>query len=155
MSAASGKITQTDLTGLNYLFTDTGSYTAPITSRTLNQYDDNGNLIATFDMGNNLTQAVAVTADGWNSFVLSVVDAVGGPYTATVNYLFEGIYTAAFLARMAASGCSCDNSKLWNLVKAEFNEVAAEAFTLNSLPYGSVRQIPTETARSLDAQSLG
>ena len=107
MSTVSGTVTQTDNTGLNLLFTDTGSYTAPVTSRVLTTYDDNGTLINTYNMGANLTQAVAVTADAYITFKLAVTDATGVLAPVTINYLSAGIYIAAYLARLVAFGCEC------------------------------------------------
>ena len=133
MSVASGTISQTDLTGNNYLFTDTGTYSAPVTSRILTQYDPNGNLINTYNMGANLTQAIAVTADGWNSFKLNVTDNTGPLATFVLNYLFEGIFIAAALNTIAASDCGCGPSKPWSLLKGMFAEAGAEWSALGGL----------------------
>lgn len=117
-SVASGNITQTDLTGLNYVFTDTGSYTAPVTSRILTQYDSNGNLINTYNMGGSLTQPIAVIADGYFTFILNITDATGPVAPLTINELLKGIYIAAYLSRLTLLGC-CDCNSFSNIDKAE------------------------------------
>lgn len=117
-SVASGNITQTDLTGLNYLFTDTGTYTAPVTSRILTQYDSNGNLVNTYNMGGSLTQSISITADGYFTFILSITDATGIVAPFTLNELLKGVYIAAYLLRLTLLGC-CDCNSFSNIDKAE------------------------------------
>jgi len=108
-SVVSGVVNQIDLAGLRYQFTDTGSYTAPVTIRVLNVYDSNGALLDTFNMGASLTQEIDVTADSYLSFNLNITDATGELPTYIYNYLTTGIYKASYLSRMASLGCKCDN----------------------------------------------
>lgn len=131
-SQASGNVTSSN-GGLILTFTDSGNY-GTVTSRVLNIYDPNGVLLQTYNMGANLTQNYPVTADQYLSFVLTVIDNTG-TFTATVNYLAEGIYIAAYLKRITALGCNCDchSRILCNLIAGERFLSAAERFALSGL----------------------
>lgn len=110
---ATGTVTQNNLTGSQLLYTDTGTGYGTITSRTLNVYDCNNNLLFTFNMGTNLTQVVTITADAWFKFVCTVVDNTG-TYSAEVDYVAIGFYTAAYLEQFVSTNCGCqlDNCNL-------------------------------------------
>lgn len=97
-----------ELGGKQLLCTDTGSYTAPVTSRTLTIYDANNVLIVQYIMNSATTQIFAVTADGYYIFVLAVTDATGVVPPATVNYYANGIYQALYTNTISQTGCGCD-----------------------------------------------
>src|SRR5882762_5941073 len=96
-SVSSGTVVQNNLTGSQLLFTDAGSYTAPISSRILTIYDAYGNLLNTVNMGALLTTVFTISADAFFQFIISVTDATGVVPPATIDYVATGFYTAAYL----------------------------------------------------------
>ena len=129
MSTAAGSVSYLDLTGARLLFTDTGSYTAPVTSRVLTIFDANGNLLETYNMAANLTQEYDIAADAYLTFKLNVTDATGVIAPLVVNFLSAGFYTALYLLLMADSNCACGCN--WkNIDIAEDFYKAAQRFTL-------------------------
>lgn len=138
-STPSGKVIASP-GGLVLTYQDTGSY-GTIVSRTLNVYDKNGTLFqGPFTMGAALTQAVNITTDQWLRFVCVVVDNTG-TFTATVNYLAEGIYIASFLNRMVTLGCGCNKNQFCDLFKAQLNLAAAEWFSIPGLGIAATSSI--------------
>lgn len=109
-SVASGIVTN-NLAGDLLNFTDTGTYTAPIVSRSLQINDYQGNPLATINMGASLTANYPITADGYYIFILSVTDATGVVPPATINYLAIGFYTLAYDAIILPVACSCNCSE--------------------------------------------
>ena len=101
-STASGKVTNSQ-DGKTLTYTDTGSYST-IISRILTIYDANGVLLNTINMGATLVSTFGITADGYYTFICTVVDNTG-TFTATVNFLAENIYIAAMLSFLAGLGC--------------------------------------------------
>lgn len=84
------------------IFTDTSTGLGTVTSRVLTIYNSNTVLIDTINMGLSTTATYVVTADQYLSFVETISDNVGGPYTGTVNYLVTTFYQTAFANAMAA-----------------------------------------------------
>jgi len=125
-SFSSGTVTNS-IGGTVLTFTDTGSYTAPIVSRSLQINDYNGNPLATINMGASLTAIYNITADQYITFILSVTDNTGVVPPATVNYLAQGFYTIAYLNAITQSGCGC-NGVFCNLDIAENFLKAAQRF---------------------------
>ena len=132
-SSPSGKVVASP-GGLQLTYQDTGSY-GTVSSRLLNIYDANGDLVtSTINMGSNLTATISITADQYLTFVCTVNDNVSGsPWITTVNYLAEGIYAQTFLNVMVSSGCGCPQGQFCNLFKAELNLQAAERYALSGL----------------------
>lgn len=130
-SVASGEVIPT-IGGLVLTYLDTGSY-GTIVSRTLNVLDANGNLVAgPINMGTNLSTEINITFDQWLQFICVVVDNTG-TFTATVDYLAEGIYTQAFLNQMVSLGCQCQRNAFCDLFKAELSFVSAERYAVSGL----------------------
>lgn len=134
-SVSSGTVTN-NIAGDQLTFTDTGAYTAPVTSRILTIFDPNGTLLATIDMGSSLTTVYPITADQYLSFVLNVTDATGPVTPSTVNYLAQGFYTVAYLNQLAQNGCGCAGS-FCNLNVAELFLAAAQRFGVAGLGIAS------------------
>ena len=129
-SVASGYVTSS-VGGLVLTFTDTGSYSLPIVTKTLTIYDANGAQLAQYNMSANLTQTYNVTQDQYLSFVLSVVDQTGTVPPATVNYDAVGIYTAIYLQAMTALGCCGSRNNYFTMFKAELCQVGSQRFALS------------------------
>lgn len=127
-SSCSGVVTQS-ASGSVLTFTDTGSYNPPITSRMLNIYDYNGNLIQTYNMGSSLTQTFDITADSWFRFILTVVDSTG-TFTCTVDYLSTAFYQNAF--SNAIAGQTCPNSDFYGVI---FNLNLSQDFYMAALRF--------------------
>lgn len=129
MSTANGNVQQISLTGptIDYEYTDTGSYGA-VSSRILTVYDYLGGLFATYIMGNNLTQVVSLTVDGWFDFRCVVTDNTG-TYTKDVYYVAGGLYIDASLALFASGNCGCSGNNK-NLIEADYCYQAALRYNL-------------------------
>lgn len=94
-----GAVTQS-APGSVLTFTDTTTgLTAPIV-RSLVVYDPNGTPIAT-PVFSGLSATLDITADGWFSFVETIIDA-NGAYVLTINYLSTAFYQNAFANAIAA-----------------------------------------------------
>jgi len=140
-SIVSGKVSPSP-GGTVLTFTNTGTYSLPFVSQVLTVYDCNGNVAyGPFNMGQNLTQTVNITADGWFSFVNVITDQTGALSPIPVNYLAEGIYIAAFLNRLVANGCNCMPQQFCTMFKAQLNEQAAEWFAIPGLGVASQSSI--------------
>lgn len=117
-STPSGKVAQNNSAGSQLLYTDTGSY-GNVSSRILNIYDCNGNLLVAYTMGSSLTQIYNITADGFSKFVCTVADDVSGsPWVTEVDYVAIGFYSVAYLNAFNGSNCGCSGN-LCNLEIAE------------------------------------
>lgn len=127
-SVCSGTVTQSS-NGEVLLFRDTGIYNAPVTSRVLNVYDNDGNLVQTISMGGTLTTSVNITTDVYYSFVLTVIDSTG-TFTCTVNFLSTAFFEIAFAPAIAAQDCPCDDvfAVFYNLNRANLFKEAAEIY---------------------------
>lgn len=106
-SIPSGKVTSSQ-GGTVLTYSDTGSY-GTVSSRILVISNSNGVPVATFNMGSSLTQNYTITADGYFSFVCTVVDNVSGsPWIAVVNFLAENICVTTLVNVVVQLGCGCN-----------------------------------------------
>ena len=138
-STPSGTVTQGNLVGNELLFTDTGSY-GTVSSRILNIYDYQGNLIQTYNMGANLTQIFPIPADNWYWFVCTVTDNISGsPWVTNVYYVSTGYYWTAYQAQFDSTncGCGCNN---YNMEISNLLLQAALRFNLAGLSGASSAQ---------------
>lgn len=134
-SIVSITVVQASLDGTQLLITDAGTYTAPVSSRVLTIFDSNGVLLATVNMGTNLTYTYTITADAAFLFVLNVTDGTGVLPAYAAPFCAQGFYTVQFLSLITTSGCGCDCNTQPMLDAGEDYLAAAQRFTLaNQLP---------------------
>lgn len=125
-SEASGTVSN-NLAANLLTFTDTGTY-GTVSSRILLIKDRNGIVLATINMGTNLTAPYYITADAEFDFFLTVVDNTG-TFTTHVYYPAIGFYTIAYLNRFNNNNCGCDPRGLY-VDEAEANITAALRFNI-------------------------
>lgn len=137
--AVSGVVSQ-NVTGSPLTFTDTSTGIS-VTSRVLSFYNSDLELIDTHDMGENLTQEIPITADGWYRFVLVLNEDDG--LSATVDYLSTLFYDLQALTLEQALSCGCSTSKsLCNdAVKAMMAKQWALTYAIISEPTNAQRCI--------------
>lgn len=121
-----GEVTQ-DPSGSPLLFTDQTAGLGTIISRSLDIYDGNGNLLDTIDMGGNLTATYDITADGYFSFIETIVDNTG-IYTLLKNYLSTAFYEITYAPLANKLDCCGNEEKCLNLYKAEICKADAILF---------------------------
>ena len=120
-SSPSGTAVQDGINGGQILYTDTGTY-GTIISRALNVLNYLGDVIATFNMGTNLTQVYTYTADAWFQFQCVVVDNAG-TWTNNVYFVSQGFYWDAYTNQFNATGCGC----IGNNCNLEYSQLALNA----------------------------
>lgn len=130
MSTPSGTVVQYNISGSEYLFTDTGSY-GTLVSRNLTIYDYQGIPVQTVNLGGTLTYVYTVTADAWQHWQNIVVDNTG-TYTTDIYYVAGGFYIAAYLNLFSSTNCGCQGNNC-NMEYAEFAYQAALRFNLAGL----------------------
>jgi len=144
-STPSGTVQQYNLSGSEYLYTDTGSY-GTVSSRVLTVYDYLGNVVNTYNMGSAVTQIVTLSSDGWYQFVCVVADNVSGsPWTATVYWLAGGYFIAAYLNQYSLNGCYNNTQTTnTNLTIANNAYLAALRSNLGATGYNSSEAIAAQ-----------
>lgn len=124
----SGNVTQSvPANGVVVLtFTDTSTGVGTLISRTLNIYNSLGIIVDTVNMGAMLTATYSISADGYYSFVETIIDNTG-TYVLTVNYVATAFYQYAFSQAVAAltSLCGVIYGQVYNLSYAEINKNSA------------------------------
>ena len=133
MSVQSGQIVASP-GGKVLTFVNTGSYSLPFVSQILTVYNSVGQVAyGPFDMGQNLSQAVDITADGYLSFVNVITDQNGSIAPIPVNYDAIGIYQATYLNRLVSIGCGCQPGQFCTMFKAQLNLQASLWFAIPGL----------------------
>lgn len=116
-------------------YTDTSTGIGTITSRTLNIYDSNGDLLQTINMGTNPVATYDISSDLYLSFRETIVDNTG-TYSGEVDYLSTVFYNVSFVNVLAQLDCNCNcgNEQLNYTDIADLYLSGAEASALLSNP---------------------
>jgi len=140
-----GEVTQS-LDGTVLTFTDQSTGVSTLVSRILVIYNSDGDVLTTINMGNTLIATYEITADGYFTFVETIVDNTG-TYTLNISYLSTTFYEITYAPLANKLDCCGCEEKCTNIYKSLIAKDVAELFASRAV--ATLAQSNIEDANAL------